>query len=56
MATRERVVAEIVEQETGSNTHLCYQCARCSLMALAFGLETKKVELDKNMVDARPVL
>ena len=34
MATRQRVetevLAEIVEQETGSNIHLCYQCVRCS--------------------------
>ncbi|MEE8391885.1 MAG: heterodisulfide reductase-related iron-sulfur binding cluster, partial [Anaerolineae bacterium] len=34
MATRERVaaetLAEIVEQEIGSNAYLCYQCIRCT--------------------------
>ena len=34
MATRQRVqtktLAETIERETGSNTYLCYQCARCS--------------------------
>ena len=34
MATKERVatetLAEIVEQDIGSNVYLCYQCVRCS--------------------------